>query len=49
MLVLPSLLVVVLRSDFIAGPGFSLGERQIPLIASLRVVEAVRLGAGGIR
>jgi hypothetical protein len=30
-----SVLVVVLRSDHIAGQGFSSGQREIPLIASL--------------
>jgi hypothetical protein len=31
-------LVVVFCPDYVAALGFSLGERQIPLIVSLRVV-----------
>jgi hypothetical protein len=42
-------LVVVLCPDCIAGLGCSLGEPQIPLIASSRVVRALRLWAGGTR
>jgi hypothetical protein len=30
-------LIVVLRRDYIAGLSLSLGQREIPLIASLRV------------
>jgi len=44
-----SVLVVVLRPDHIAGLGFSSGQREIPLIASLRVLRALRLWAGGVR
>jgi hypothetical protein len=36
-----SVLVVVFRRDSIAGLGFSLSQRQIPLIVFLRVVVAV--------
>ena len=39
-------LVVVLCPDRIADLGFSTGERQIPLIVSLGVLRALRLGAG---
>ena len=39
-------LVVVLGRDQIAALGFSLGQRQIPLIVSLRVMRALRLWAG---
>ena len=42
-------LIVVLRPDYVAGLGLSPGERQIPLIVSLRVLRALRLGAGGTR
>jgi hypothetical protein len=42
-------LVVVFCRDCVAALGFSLGERQIPLIVSSRVVRAVLFGAGGIR
>jgi len=42
-------LVVVLRRDPIAGAGFSLGQCQIPLIVSLRVVRALRLCTDGTR
>jgi hypothetical protein len=42
-------LVVVFCPDCVAALGFSLGERQVPLIVSLRVVRAVLFGAGGIR
>jgi hypothetical protein len=38
-----SVLVVVLRADHIAGLGFSSGQREIPLIASLRVLRALRV------
>src|SRR2546422_2706869 len=44
-----SVLVVVLRPDHIAGLGFSSGQREIPLIASLRVLSALRVWAGGTR
>jgi hypothetical protein len=37
-------LVIVLRSNRIAGPGLRLGEREIPLIVSLRVLRALRIG-----
>jgi hypothetical protein len=39
-------LVVVLGRDQIAALGFSLGQRQIPLIVSLRAIRALRLWAG---
>ena len=39
-------LVVVFCPDYVAALGFSLGERQIPLIVSLRVVRARLFGAG---
>jgi hypothetical protein len=42
-------LVVVLRGDPVAGLGFGLGQRQISLIVSPRVVRAILLGAVGIR
>jgi len=42
-------LVVILCPDRVADLGFSTGERQIPLIVSLRVLRALRLGAGGTR
>ena len=42
-------LVVILRRDFITGLGFSLGQREIPLIISLRVVRAVSFWASGTR
>jgi hypothetical protein len=42
-------LVVVFCPDGVAALGFSLGERQIPLIVSLRVVRALLFGAGRIR
>ncbi len=42
-------LVVVFCPDYVAALGFSLGERQIPLIVSLRVVRALLFGAGRIR
>ena len=44
-----SVLVVVFCCDCVAALGFSLGERQIPLIVSLRVVRALLFGAGRIR
>jgi hypothetical protein len=44
-----SVLVIVLRSDDISGPGFFLGEREISLIASLCACGSVRFGAVGIR
>jgi hypothetical protein len=44
-----SVLVVVFCRDRVAALGFSLGERQIPLIVSSRVVRAVLFGASGIR
>jgi hypothetical protein len=40
-------LVVVLCPDRVADLGFSAGERQIPLIVTLRVLRALRLGADG--
>ena len=39
-------LVVVFRGDCVATLGFSSGERQIPLIVSLRIGRARRCGAG---
>ena len=42
-------LVVVFCPDYVAALGFSLGERQIPLIVSLRVVRALLFGAGRIQ
>jgi hypothetical protein len=36
-------LVVVLCTDRVAGNGFSTRERQVPLIASLRALTALRL------
>ena len=39
-------LVIVLGRDQIAALSFSLGQRQIPLIVSLRVMSALRLWAG---
>ena len=39
-------LVVVFRSDCVATLGFSSGERQIPLIVSLRIGRARRCGSG---
>ena len=39
-------LVVVFRSDCVATLGFSSGERQIPLIVSLRIGRARRCGPG---
>jgi hypothetical protein len=42
-------LVVVLCRDGIAGPGFALGQCEIPLIAASRVVSALRLRAGAVR
>ena len=44
-----SVLVVVLRPDYIAGQGFRSGQREIPLIASSRVLRALRLWAGDTR
>jgi hypothetical protein len=44
-----SVLVVILRPDYIAGLSLSFGEREIVLIASLRVLKAPRFGAGNIR
>jgi hypothetical protein len=41
-------LVVILRPDQIAGLGFGLGQRQISLIVSLRVLRALLLGAAAI-
>jgi hypothetical protein len=41
-------LVVVLRSNNIAGQDFRLGQRHIPLIASLRIVRALWLVTCGI-
>jgi hypothetical protein len=43
-------LVVVLCPDHVADLGFSAGERQIPLIVSLRVLRVLlRFGAHGAR
>ena len=42
-------LVVILCPDRVADLGFSTGERQAPLIVSLRVLGAVRLGASDTR
>src|ERR1700734_723642 len=42
-------LVVALCRDRVAELGFGMGERQIPLIASLRVLRALRFGSGGTR
>ena len=42
-------LIVVLGSDDIAGLDFSLGQRQIPLVASLRILKALRPFARAIR
>jgi hypothetical protein len=42
-----SVLIIVLGPDQIAGESFSSGELDIPLIASLRILRALRLGAGG--
>ena len=39
-------LVVVFRGDCVATLGFSSGERQIPLIVSLRIGRARRFGPG---
>ena len=41
-------LVVVLCADHVADLGFSPGERQIPLIVSLRVLRTLWLGAGAL-
>jgi hypothetical protein len=43
------MLVVVLGPDDIARLGLSLGESNIPLIASLRVLGAPLLGTGDVR
>ena len=42
-------LVVVFCPDCVAALGFSLGERQIPLIVSLRIVRTPQFWAGRIR
>src|SRR5215510_981970 len=42
-------LVVVLCPDRVADLGFITSERQIPLIVFLRVLRALRFGAGGTR
>jgi len=42
-------LVVVFRGDQITALGFSLGQRQIPLIVSLRVVRVLRLCVANFR
>jgi hypothetical protein len=42
-------LVVVLRPDDIPRLGLSLGESNIPLVASLRVLGAPLLGTGDVR
>jgi hypothetical protein len=42
-------LVVVFCPDCVAAKGFSTGERQIPLIVSLRVVRALQFWSGGVR
>ena len=39
----------VLGRDQIAALGFSLGQREVPLIAPLRVVRPLQLGKGGTR
>jgi hypothetical protein len=39
-------LVVVLRSDQIAGEGYSAGELEISLVVSLRILRSLRLVAG---
>ena len=44
-----SVLEVILRPDHIAGQGFSSGQREIPLIASLRILRTFRLGASRTR
>jgi hypothetical protein len=42
-------LVVILRPDQIAGLGLGLGQRNVPLIVSLRVLRALLLlGAAAI-
>jgi hypothetical protein len=38
-------LIIVLSADEIASPDFGLSQRQIPLVVSLRVLRALRLGA----
>ena len=43
------MLVVILRRNSITGLGFSLGQREIPLMISLRVVRAIRFWASGTR
>jgi hypothetical protein len=42
-------LVVVFCPDWVAALGFSLGERQIPVIVSSRVVRALWLWSGRTR
>ena len=42
-------LIVVFCPDYVAALDLSLGERQIPLIVSLRVVRALLFLTGGIR
>ena len=42
-------LVIVFRSNRIAGPGLRLGEREIPLIISLRILRALRIGTIGCK
>ena len=43
------MLVVILCPDQIAGPDFSLSQRQIPFVVSLRILRTFRLGAADIR
>jgi hypothetical protein len=44
-----SVLIVVFCCDYVAALGFSLGQGEIPLIVSSRVVRALVFGASGIR
>jgi hypothetical protein len=44
-----SVLVIVLSADHIARECFGLGQLEISLIASLGILRAFRLGAGGAR
>jgi len=41
-------LVVILRPDDVASQDFRLGQRQVPLIASLRILEILWLLAPSI-
>lgn len=43
------MLVVVLRPDRVADLSFGAGERQVPLIVSLRALKVLWLGADGSR